>query len=150
MRKFAALLLLLALAGFPGLRGEEKPAAKPGVDPRLRKALERSLLFPGLGQLYEKQFAKAAVQEPLPQGMVRARAQELKELGIQMKQAYRDRCRGKVFSGILIEENPNYALVVTRNFLSVRVPPVRGFKKKQLLVRVERVVNENLCEGQIA
>jgi len=93
---------------------------------------------------------KAAVLEPLPQGMVRARALELKELGIQMKQAYRDRCRGKVFTGILIEENPNYALVVTRNFLSVRIPPVRGYKKKKLSVRIERVVNENLCEGKIA
>ncbi len=67
-----------------------------------------------------------------------------------MKLAYRDRCRGKVFTGILIEENPNYALVVTRNFLSVRIPPVRGYKKKKLSVRIERVVNENLCEGKIA
>jgi len=93
---------------------------------------------------------KAAGLEPLPPLVVRARAAELKELGSQMKLAYRDRCRGKTFSGILIEENPNYALVVTRNFLSVRVPPVRGFKKKKLNVRVERVLNENLCEGKIA
>jgi hypothetical protein len=27
---------------------------------------------------------------------------------------------------------------------------VRGYKKKKLLVRVERLVNENLCEGQLA
>ncbi len=93
---------------------------------------------------------KAALLQPLPTQVVRARAAELKELGSQMKLAYRDRCRGKIFSGILIEENPNYALVVTRNFLSVRVPPVRGYKKKKLRVRVERVVNENLCEGKIA
>jgi threonylcarbamoyladenosine tRNA methylthiotransferase MtaB len=93
---------------------------------------------------------KAAGLEPLPPQVVRARAAELKELGSQMKLAYRDRCRGKIFAGILIEENPNYALVVTRNFLSVRVPPVRGFKKKKLHVRVERVLNENLCEGKIA
>jgi threonylcarbamoyladenosine tRNA methylthiotransferase MtaB len=93
---------------------------------------------------------KAAGMEPLPRPVVRARAAELKELGSQMKLAYRDRCRGKTFPGILIEENPNYALVVTRNFLSVRVPPVRGFKKRKLQVRVERVLNENLCEGKIA
>ena len=93
---------------------------------------------------------RAAALEPLPPQIVRARAAELKELGSQMRLAYRDRCRGKTFPGILIEENPNYALVVTRNFLSVRVPPVRGFKKKKLSVRVERVVNENLCEGKIA
>jgi threonylcarbamoyladenosine tRNA methylthiotransferase MtaB len=93
---------------------------------------------------------KAAVLEPVPPAVVRARAAELKELGLQMKLAYRDRCRGKTFSGILIEENDHYALVVTRNFLSVRVPPVRGFRKKKLHVRVERVLNENLCEGKIA
>jgi threonylcarbamoyladenosine tRNA methylthiotransferase MtaB len=93
---------------------------------------------------------KAAALEPLSPLIVRARAAELKDLGVQRKLAYRDRCRGMTFPGILIEENPNYALVVTRNFLSVRVPPVRGFKKKKLSVRVERVVNENLCEGKIA
>ena len=93
---------------------------------------------------------KAAILEPLPAEMVRARALELKEMSIQMKLDYRDRCRGKVFTGILIEENPNYAMVITRNFLSVRIPPVRGFKKKKLSVRVEGVVNENLCEGKIA
>ena len=93
---------------------------------------------------------KAAALEPLPPEVVRARAAELKELGSGMKLAYRDRFRGKTFSGILIEENPNYALVITRNFLSVRIPPVRGYKKRKLLVRIERVVNENLCEGQIA
>jgi hypothetical protein len=54
----ATLLLLLALLAAAGpLRGEEKKAE----DPRLRKALERSLLFPGLGQLYEKQYLKAAL-----------------------------------------------------------------------------------------
>lgn len=93
---------------------------------------------------------KAAALEPLPPQTVRARAAELKELGLQRKLAYRERCRGKTFAGILIEENPHYALVVTRNFLSVRVPPVRGFKKRKLHVRVERVLNENLCEGKIA
>ena len=58
MRKPLTLLLLaVLLAGSPALRGEEKPPEEP----RLRKALERSLLFPGLGQLYEKQYAKAAL-----------------------------------------------------------------------------------------
>jgi hypothetical protein len=53
------LLLLLAVSlAVPGrLRGAETPSE----DIRLRKALERSLLFPGLGQLYEKQYAKAAL-----------------------------------------------------------------------------------------
>jgi hypothetical protein len=43
-----ALLLIVALLLAQGmLCGETEPAQ----DPRLRKALEKSLLFPGLGQL---------------------------------------------------------------------------------------------------
>ncbi|MBN2347054.1 MAG: hypothetical protein JXO51_11770 [Candidatus Aminicenantes bacterium] len=56
-RKWAVLLLVAVLAGQGALRGEEKKTE----DPRLRKALERSLLFPGLGQLGEKQYLKAAL-----------------------------------------------------------------------------------------
>jgi hypothetical protein len=56
-RPLALLLLTALLAGSAALRGEDKPPEEP----RLRKALERSLLFPGLGQLYEKQYAKAAL-----------------------------------------------------------------------------------------
>jgi hypothetical protein len=41
-------------------------------------------------------------------------------------------------------------MVITRNFLSVRIPPVRGYKKRKLSLLIERVVNENLCEGRIA
>ena len=55
-RPWALLLLAVLLAGPPALRGEEKPPE----DARLRRALERSLLFPGLGQLVEKQYVKAA------------------------------------------------------------------------------------------
>ncbi len=93
---------------------------------------------------------KAASLEPLPPEIVRARAQELKGLGSGLKMAYRERFRGKTLPAILIEENPNYSMVITRNFLSVRIPPVRGYKKRKLAVRIERVLNENLCEGAIA
>ena len=58
MPKIAALILLLVL-----LAGPLRPASedlKPESD-RLRKVLEKSLLFPGLGQLSEKQYVKAAV-----------------------------------------------------------------------------------------
>jgi hypothetical protein len=54
------LLLAMLLAGQWMLRGESREAKKP-EDGRLRRALEWSLLFPGLGQLYEKQYAKAAL-----------------------------------------------------------------------------------------
>lgn len=59
MPRAAAWLLVLALvAAPPALRGEEE---KPPQDPRLRRALVGSLLFPGLGQLREKLYAKAAL-----------------------------------------------------------------------------------------
>jgi threonylcarbamoyladenosine tRNA methylthiotransferase MtaB len=131
------------ITGFPG---ESEKEFRETVDFIEGSPLNYLHIFP----FSPRPGTKAAALEPLPAQIVRARAVELKELGIQMKLAYRDLCQGKTFSGILIEENPHYALVVTRNFLSVRVPPVRGYKKKKLLVRVERVVNENLCEGKIA
>jgi hypothetical protein len=71
-------------------------------------------------------------------------------LGTGLKREYRERFLGKILPGILIEENPNYSMVITRNFLSVRIPPVRGYKKRKLSVLIERVLNENLCEGKIA
>jgi hypothetical protein len=56
-RATALLLLAVLLSGPFLLRTEEK---KPEPD-RLRQVLEKSLLFPGLGQLAEKQYAKGAV-----------------------------------------------------------------------------------------
>jgi threonylcarbamoyladenosine tRNA methylthiotransferase MtaB len=131
------------IAGFPG---ESEREFRETVEFIQASPLNYLHVFP----FSPRPGTRAAALEPLPPPVVRARAAELKEMGQQMKLAYRERCRGKTFSGILIEENPHYALVVTRNFLSVRVPPVRGFKKRKLIVRVERVVNENLCEGKIA
>jgi hypothetical protein len=55
--KKALVLLVMLAAGQILLAAEE---AKPEAE-RWRRALERSLLFPGLGQLYEKQYAKAAL-----------------------------------------------------------------------------------------
>ena len=57
MKKVALLLAVVIVAGPAALRAED---LKP-EDGRLRKALERSLLFPGLGQLYEKQYLKGAI-----------------------------------------------------------------------------------------
>jgi hypothetical protein len=54
-----ALLLALRLM-LPAQAGLPAATPAPGKSP-LRKALERSLLFPGLGQLGEKQYLKAAL-----------------------------------------------------------------------------------------
>ena len=61
-KKWAWLLALLLAWGTvaPAQAGPPATAPAPGKSP-LRKALERSLLFPGLGQLGEKQYVKAAL-----------------------------------------------------------------------------------------
>ncbi|HUU06050.1 MAG TPA: DUF5683 domain-containing protein [Patescibacteria group bacterium] len=57
LRKKALVLLVVLMAGQVLFAAEDvKPESV-----RLRKALEKSLLFPGLGQLAEKQYVKAAV-----------------------------------------------------------------------------------------
>jgi threonylcarbamoyladenosine tRNA methylthiotransferase MtaB len=131
------------LVGFPG---ETEREFRETVDFIRASSLNYLHVFP----FSPRPGTRAAALEPLPPAIVRARAQELKALGSALKLAYRERCRGKVLPGILIEENPNYALVITRNFLSVRIPPVRGYKKRKLAVRVDSVLNENLCAGTIA
>ncbi|MBE0665319.1 MAG: hypothetical protein IH584_05800 [Candidatus Aminicenantes bacterium] len=57
LSKKALVLLVVLLAGQELFTAEE---VKPESD-RLRKVLEKSLVFPGLGQLAEKQYVKAAV-----------------------------------------------------------------------------------------
>jgi len=57
LRKKALFLLVVLLAGQVLFAAEE---VKPESG-RLRKVLEKSLVFPGLGQLAEKQYVKAVV-----------------------------------------------------------------------------------------
>ena len=131
------------IVGFPGESARE---FQETVDFIQSSSLNYLHIFP----FSPRPGTKAGLLEPLPPEIVRARALELKELGNGLKLEYRERFRGKILPGILIEENPNYSMVITRNFLSVRIPPVRGYKKRKLSVLIERVVNENLCEGKIA
>jgi hypothetical protein len=56
--RLSALILLAALLAGNSLPAAEEKKTEPD---RLRLALERSLLFPGLGQLGEKQYFKAAL-----------------------------------------------------------------------------------------
>lgn len=56
--RFKALVLLAVLLAGLSLPAAEEKKAEPD---RWRRALERSLLFPGLGQLGEKQYVKAAI-----------------------------------------------------------------------------------------
>jgi hypothetical protein len=63
-KKKAAWLLALLLAGrlmLPAQQGVQPENTPLPEKSSLRKALERSLLFPGLGQLGEKQYVKAVL-----------------------------------------------------------------------------------------
>lgn len=92
---------------------------------------------------------KAALMEQVPLNIVQRRVKELKEINRAKKIEYREQFLEKTLEGILTEEDPNYSLVVTTNYLSVRVPPIIGFRKKKVNVWIHRVVNENMCEGTI-
>jgi threonylcarbamoyladenosine tRNA methylthiotransferase MtaB len=87
--------------------------------------------------------------EPVADHIVKNRLKILKEINTEIRLQYREKFLGKTLEGILIEENPNYSLVITGNFISVRIPPLRGFKKKKITVRIKRIINENLCEGEV-
>ena len=92
---------------------------------------------------------KAALMEQIPVHVIQKRLRELKEANRFMKLNYREGFKDEILEGILTEEDDNYAMVVTRNALTVRVPPIRGFKKKRVFVKINRIVNETLCEGTV-
>ncbi len=92
---------------------------------------------------------KAAEMDPVSEKIIRRRVLEFRELNREKKIRYRERFRGEVVEGILIEENENYSLVTTINYLSVRIPSVQGLKKRKIKVKITKIVNENLCEGEI-
>lgn len=87
--------------------------------------------------------------EPVAEHVMKNRVKILKEINTELRLQYREKFLGKILEGILIEENQNYSLVITGNFLSVRVPPLRGFKKKKISVRIKRMINENICQGEV-
>jgi threonylcarbamoyladenosine tRNA methylthiotransferase MtaB len=91
----------------------------------------------------------AALMAGIPDEVVRRRIKELSEINTKKRMEFREKFRGNVLEGILVEENADYSLLLTRNYLSVRVPPLKGFKKKRVKVRITRMLNENLLEGQV-
>jgi len=73
----------------------------------------------------------------------------LKEINKNIKFEYRETYIDKVVAGILIEESKDFSLVVTSNYLTVRIPPSKGLKKKKIFVQIKNFINENICEGVI-
>ncbi|UCH96211.1 MAG: MiaB/RimO family radical SAM methylthiotransferase [Candidatus Aminicenantes bacterium] len=130
------------LVGFPGETDKE-------FRETLNFTRESPLTYIHIFPFSPRRDTKAALMEQVPPNIVQKRVNELKETNKLMRINYRERFRDKVLAGILTEENPNYSLIITKNYLSVRVPPIKGFKKKKVKVKINRVVNENLCEGTI-
>ncbi|MCP4147965.1 MAG: MiaB/RimO family radical SAM methylthiotransferase [bacterium] len=130
------------LLGFPGETDKEYCETRDFVSNSLLNYVH---IFP----FSPREGTKAATMEQLPINIVQKRVKELKEINKNKRTQYRESFREKILEGILIEEDPNYSMIVTKNFLSVRVPPVKGYKKRKVRVKVNRIVNENLCEGTI-
>jgi threonylcarbamoyladenosine tRNA methylthiotransferase MtaB len=87
--------------------------------------------------------------EPVAQNIIKKRVKILKEINTELRLRYREKFLGKILEGILIEENDNYSLIVTDNFLTVRVQPLTGFKKKKVKLKIKHLINENICEGEV-
>jgi threonylcarbamoyladenosine tRNA methylthiotransferase MtaB len=130
------------LVGFPGETDKE-------FRETLNFVSESPLTYTHIFPFSPREGTRAANMEQLPNHIIHKRAKELKEVNRMKRISYRERFREKILEGILIEEDPNYSMVVTRNFLSVRVPPIKGYKKKKVKVRINRILNENICEGKI-
>ena len=130
------------LVGFPG--ETEKEYAET-----LNFVRESRINYLHIFPYSPREGTKAAFMDQLPVNVVRNRAKELKEVNRNKRMEYRERFRGKTVAGIVTEENENYSLVITGNFLSVRIPPTKGFKKRKIKVKITRIINENLCEGEI-
>ena len=130
------------LVGFPG---ETDRDFRETLDFVRESPLTYTHIFP----FSPREGTKAALMEQIPQNIIQKRVRELREANKLMRLNYRERFKDKILEGILTEEDPNYAMIITRNYLSVRVPPVKGFKKRKVKVKIQRIVNENLCEGTL-
>lgn len=128
------------IVGFPGEEVKE-------FNETLEFVKETPLNYLHIFPFSPREGTKAALMDPLPALVVKKRVRELQELNRSMKLEYRDRFLNRELEGILIEEKENQALVITKNFLSVRVPPVRGFRKRRVKVKIKRILNETICEG---
>ena len=92
---------------------------------------------------------KAALMEPVAINILKKRIKEIQNINKDSRLNYREKFKNKILEGILTKECEDYSFVVTSNFLTVRVPATRGYRKKSVKIKVLRVVDENICEGTI-
>ncbi len=108
----------------------------------------------GLNYLHTFPFSpregtKAALLNRINGKTMRKRVEEFKELNKELKLRYREKFRKKIILGIVISEDRENSLVVTTNYLLVKVPLIKGYQKRSVNVKITKIVNENLCEGRI-
>jgi len=108
----------------------------------------------GLNYLHTFPFSpregtKAALLNRINGKTMRKRVEEFKELNKELKLRYREKFRKKIIRGIVISEDKENSLVVTTNYLLVKVPLIKGYQKRSVNVKITKIVNENLCEGRI-
>ena len=92
---------------------------------------------------------RAAEMPELDPAVVKHRMREMTQVNHLRKTAFRERFIGQRLPGILTEENPQYASVVTSNYITVHVPPRTGFKRRKVRVRIDRLLNDSLCQGHV-
>lgn len=130
------------LVGFPG---EEERHFQETVDFIKQSQLNYLHIFP----FSPREYTRAQELKPLPLNIVKNRVRVLKEINQELRLIYREKFLDRNLEGIVIEENPNYCLVITGNFLTVRIPPLPGYRKKKIKLKIKKVINTNLCEGEV-
>jgi len=130
------------MVGFPG---ETEKEFNQSIDFILESRLNYIHIFP----FSPREGTMAERMTLIPADIVKRRVKEMKEVNRAIRLAYRERFVDKTVEGILTEENGGYALFISSNFLCIKVPLIKGHKKRKLLVRVERTINENLSEGTV-
>lgn len=129
------------IVGFPG---EAEKEYRETVEFIKQSHLNYLHIFP----FSPREGTKAQFMERIPLNIMKRRVKELREINSNLRLNYREKFLNKTVEGILIEENENYSLVITSNFLTVRIPPLKGYKKRKIKIKINSVINENICEGE--
>ncbi len=90
---------------------------------------------------------KAAEMDEINIRTMKKRVSEIKEVNKEIRLRYRERFRNRIVQGVVISEDDFNSVVVTSNYLTVKVPLRKGYKKRVVNVKITKIVNENLCEG---
>ncbi len=130
------------IVGFPQ---ETEDEFEETVDLIQKAALNYLHIFPYSARPQTKAFALKTIRPEI----IRRRMQTLLEINREIKLRYRRKFLEKELPAILIDDRQDQATAITDNYLNITLKKARGLKKKFLTVRITRIINENLCEGEI-